>query len=56
MQNPSNLPGGAPMSLNDWYTYGSRPEAQFFNNSQVNLAGATGVAQGQAKGGSPSPL
>lgn len=52
--SPSNLPGGAPMSLADWYTYGSRPEASFFQNNQVPLAQATGVSPpptGQAQGG-----
>lgn len=51
--SPSNMPGGAPMSLQDWYTYGSRPEATFFNNNSVPLAQATGVAQGIAHGGQP---
>lgn len=54
--SPSNLPGGAPMSLQDWYTYGSRPEASFFNNNQVPLAQATGISTGQAKGGRQSAL
>lgn len=57
--SPSNAPGGAPMTQQDWYTYGSRPEASFFNNNGVNLAQATGVAPGQAHGGQPkgaSPL
>jgi hypothetical protein len=39
------------MTLGDWYTYGSRPEATFFNNNYVPLAQATGVSQGQARGG-----
>lgn len=54
--SPSNLPGGKPMSLNDWYTYGQRPEASFFNNNAVPLAQATGIASGQAKGGRQSAL
>lgn len=46
---PSNKSDGSPMSQNDWYTYGSRPEANFFNNNQLPLAQMTGVSH--AKGG-----
>lgn len=46
---PSNNASGSPMSQNDWYTYGSRPEASFFNNNQLPLAQMTGVSH--AKGG-----
>lgn len=53
--SPSNLPGGGPMSTQDWYTYGSRPEAQFFQNNAVPLNQATGLT-GQAKGGRQSAL
>lgn len=49
---PSNT--GAPMTQQDWYTYGSRPEASFFSNNSVPLAQATGVAH--AKGGALSHL
>lgn len=53
-QNSSPSNTGAPMTQQDWYTYGSRPEASFFNNNQVPLAQMTGVAH--AKGGRSSPL
>jgi len=46
--NPSNT--GKPMSQQDWYTYGSRPEAQFFKNDAVPLAQTTGIT-GKARGG-----
>jgi hypothetical protein len=57
----SNLPGGAPMTTADWYTYGSRPGAQFFTNNQVPLAYMTGVSPtppttGGARGGRSSAL
>lgn len=54
--SPSNTASKAPMSLQDWYTYGSRPEASFFNNNAVPLNQATGMATGQAKGGRQSAL
>jgi hypothetical protein len=43
IMNPSNLPGGAPMTTQDWYTYGSRPGAQFFTNNQLPMTQMTGV-------------
>ena len=52
--NPSNLPGGGPMSLQDWYTYGSRPEASFFQNNSIPLAKTTGISH--KKGGALSQL
>jgi hypothetical protein len=36
------------MSLQDWYTYGSRPEAQFFQNNAMPMAQMTGVAPAPA--------
>jgi len=48
--NPTNT--GSPMTKQDWYTYGSRPEAQFFDNNQVPLVQS---AAGQAKGGRTPP-
>lgn len=54
--SPTNSATGAPMTQQDWYTYGSRPEAQFFQNNSVPLAQATGVATGQARGGALSSL
>ena len=54
--NPSNLPGGAPMSLNDWYTYGQRPEASFFQNNAVPTGPMTGMPGSPAPAVSPSPI
>lgn len=45
---PTNNPGGAPMSQQDWYTYGQRPEASFYSNNQIPL---NQTVAGQAKGG-----
>jgi hypothetical protein len=55
---PSNLPGGAPMSLQDWYTYGSRPEAQFFQNNAMPMAQMTGVgpSYNAPAAASPAPM
>lgn len=33
--NPTNSATGAPMTQKDWYTYGERPEANFFSNNAV---------------------
>lgn len=42
--SPTNRADGAPMTQQDWYTYGQRPEASFFSNNSVPLVGAsTGV-------------
>ena len=54
--SPTNNASGVPMTQQDWYTYGSRPEAQFFQNNSVPLAQATGVATKQARGGALSSL
>lgn len=51
--NPSNNAGSTPMSQQDWYTYGQRPEAAFYGNNQVPLNQSV---IGQAKGGkTPTP-
>lgn len=47
--NPTNRADGQPMTQQDWYTYGSRPGANFFNNNQVPLTGPAGT------GVSPTP-
>lgn len=44
----TNRADGAPMTQQDWYTYGQRPGAQFFNNNSVPI---NQTVQGQAKGG-----
>jgi hypothetical protein len=49
--NPTNRTDGQPMTQQDWYTYGSRPGASFFNNNQVPL---TGGAVGQATQAAPA--
>ena len=53
--NPSNLPGGAPMTQKDWYTYGQRPEAQFFQNNQMPMTQMTGMTP-KRKGGALSQM
>jgi len=50
-QNMQPTNTGQPMSKQDWYTYGSRPEASFYNNNVMPLTQATG----QAKGGRTPP-
>lgn len=45
---PTNSASGQPMTQQDWYTYGTRPEASFFSNNSIPLAAAT---TGKAKGG-----
>lgn len=47
---PTNRPDGGQMTQQDWYTYGERPEAQFFNNNSIPLSQSV---RGQAKGGQP---
>lgn len=49
---PTNRADGQPMTQQDWYTYGSRPEASFYNNNVVPL---NQTVQGQAKGGRTPP-
>lgn len=49
---PSNKANGSPMSTQDWYTYGQRPEAQFYQNNGIPL---TQSVTGQAKGGRTPP-
>lgn len=49
---PTNRADGAPMTQQDWYTYGSRPEASFYNNNVVPL---NQTVRGQAKGGKTPP-
>ena len=47
-QNMQPTNTGQPMSQQDWYTYGSRPEASFYSNNQVPL---NQTVTGQKKGG-----
>jgi hypothetical protein len=49
---PTNAAGGAPMTQQDWYTYGQRPEASFYSNNQIPL---NQTVAGQAKGGRTPP-
>lgn len=53
--SPTNRADGQPMTQQDWYTYGQRPEASFYNNNVVPL---DQTVRGQAKGGKtpPEPL
>jgi hypothetical protein len=43
------------MSQQDWYTYGQRPEASFFNNNQLPMSQMTGMAP-KARGGALSQM
>jgi hypothetical protein len=45
---PTNSASGSPMTQQDWYTYGSRPEASFYQNNGIPL---NQTVTGQAKGG-----
>lgn len=49
---PTNSASGAPMTQQDWYTYGQRPEASFYSNNQIPL---NQTVRGQAKGGKTPP-
>jgi hypothetical protein len=42
--NPTNNATGTPMTQQDWYTYGERPEASFYANNAVPLVSSTGVS------------
>lgn len=46
--SPTNSANGSPMTQQDWYTYGSRPEASFYQNNGIPL---NQTVVGQAKGG-----
>lgn len=46
--SPTNSASGSPMTQQDWYTYGSRPEASFYQNNGIPL---NKTVVGQAKGG-----
>jgi hypothetical protein len=46
--NPTNNATGTPMSTQDWYTYGQRPEVNFFSNNQIPTVAGVSPASATA--------